>query len=77
MQASLNARAFRFPSTAMDDLDELRIPQQPTARELRRARLLRYLARRRLSFLALHLGLGVAGWAVIGMAAWGIVSLLD
>lgn len=45
-------------------------------RELRRARLLRYVLRRRLAFLALHVGLGLGGWAVLGATAWGIATLL-
>jgi hypothetical protein len=76
MQITLRSNALSLPSTAMDDRDELRIPALPTARELRRARLLRRIAQSRLKFLALHLALGALGWAVIMGVGWGVYALI-
>ncbi|MGL6290749.1 MAG: hypothetical protein ACRC2H_08700 [Silanimonas sp.] len=76
MQITLRGNALPFSSPAMDDRDELRIPAVPTARELRRARLLRHLARRRLGFLALHLSLGVLGWAALAGTGWGVYAFI-
>jgi len=45
---------------------------EPTARDLRRARLVAFIARRRFRYLALHLALGVMGWALLGAAIWGV-----
>ncbi len=50
---------------------------EPTARDLRRARLVAHMSRRRLSYLALHIALGVMGWGLLGAAIWGISTALD
>jgi hypothetical protein len=76
MQITLRGNALPFPAPAMDDRDDLRIPAPPTARQLRRARLLRRHARRRLQFLVLHLALGVAGWMAIAAVGWGTYALI-
>ena len=76
MQITLRGNALSFPATAMDDRDEFRLPALPSERELRRARLLRHLARRRLGFLALHLALGVVGWSLLAAAGWGVYALI-
>ena len=50
---------------------------EPTARDMRRARLVAHLARRRFSYLALHITLGVMGWGLLGAAIWGVSSALS
>ena len=58
MQITLRGSAISLAPTAMDDREDVRLPALPSARELRRARLVRHLSRRQLGFLALHLAMG-------------------
>ena len=76
MQITLRGNALPLSPTAMDDRDDLRLPSLPSARELRRARLVRHLSRRRLGYLALHVGLGLLGWSAIAAAGWGLYALI-
>jgi len=76
MQITLRGSALSLASTAVDDRDDLRLPALPSARELRRARLIRHLSRRRLGFLALHVALGVLGWSMLAAAGWGVYTLI-
>jgi hypothetical protein len=50
---------------------------EPTARDMRRARLVAHLSRRRFSYLALHLALGVIGWGLLSAAIWGVSTALN
>jgi hypothetical protein len=76
MQITLRGSALSLTSTAMDDRENVRLPALPSARELRRARLIRYLSRRQLGFLALHVALGVLGWSALALAGWGAYALI-
>lgn len=76
MQISLRGTALSLTSTALDERDELRLPAAPSARELRRARLVRHLSRRHLGYLAIHIGLGVLGWSALAAVGWGVYALI-
>ena len=76
MHITLRGTALSLASTAMDERDELRLPTLPSARELRRARLIRHLSRRHLGYLALHIALGVGGWTALAAAGWGVYALI-
>lgn len=76
MHITLRGTALSLASTAMDERDELRVPTLPSARELRRARLIRHLSRRHLGYLALHIALGVVGWTALAAAGWGVYALI-
>ncbi|MCZ8114001.1 hypothetical protein [Silanimonas sp.] len=76
MQITLRGSALSLASTAMDDRENVRLPALPSARELRRARLIRHLSRRQLGFLALHVTLGVLGWSALALASWGVYALI-
>jgi hypothetical protein len=76
MQITLRGSALSLTSTAMDDRENVRLPALPSARELRRARLIRHLSRRQLGFLALHMALGVFGWSALALAGWGVYALI-
>ena len=76
MQITLRGSALSLASTAMDDRENVRLPALPSARELRRARLIRHLSRRQLGFLALHVALGVLGWSALALVGWGAYALI-
>ncbi|MCZ8063403.1 hypothetical protein [Silanimonas sp.] len=76
MQITLRGSALSLTSTAMDDRENVRLPALPSARELRRARLIRHLSRRQLGFLALHVALGVLGWSALALVGWGAYALI-
>jgi hypothetical protein len=76
MQITLRGSALSLTSTAMDDRENVRLPALPSARELRRARLIRHLSRRQLGFLALHVALGGLGWSALALVGWGAYALI-
>ena len=76
MQITLRGSAISLAPTAMDDREDVRLPALPSARELRRARLVRHLSRRQLGFLALHPAMGVLGWSALALAGWGAYALI-
>ena len=76
MQITLRGSAISLAPTAMDDREDVRLPALPSARELRRARLVRHLSRRQLGFLALHLAMGVLGWSALALVGWGAYALI-
>ena len=76
MQITLRGSALSLTSTAMDARETVRLPALPSARELRRARLIRHLSRRQLGFLALHVALGVLGWSALALVGWGAYALI-
>lgn len=74
---SASARTMAFPGTlGAEGHGDPRLPEPLSPRQLRRARLVAHMARRRLAFQALHITLGLLGWAVIGAAIWGISGAL-
>lgn len=77
MHGTASARTLAFPmvSTA-DDLPLDPLPRLPTARDLRRARLVAHLARKRFRYQLLHIALGLAGWAMIGAGVWGVAAVI-
>ena len=76
MQITLRGSAISLAPTVMGDREDVRLPALPSARELRRARLVRHLSRRQLGFLALHLAMGVLGWSALALAGWGAYALI-
>jgi hypothetical protein len=76
MQITLRGSALSLAPVASDERDDLRLPALPSARELRRARLVRHLARRHLGYLALHMALGVFGWSALALAGWSAYLLI-
>ncbi len=76
MLSALRRGPIPLLSPAMLDRDEVRLPAPPSEREVRRARLIRHLARRQLGFLALHVALGVLGWSALALAGWGVYALI-
>lgn len=76
MHITLRGTALSLTSTAMDERDDVRLPTLPSARELRRARLIRHLSRRHLGYLALHIALGVLGWVGLAATGWAVYALI-
>ena len=77
MHGNASARTLAFPMVSTpDDLPLDPLPRLPNARDLRRARLVAHLARKRVMYQMLHIALGLTGWAMIGGAAWGVVVLV-
>ena len=78
MHGSISGRTLPFPmALATEDREADCLPTLPSARELRRARLVGYLARRRMHYQLLHIALGLAGWGLIGVSVWGLTRITD
>ena len=78
MHGSISGRTLPFPmALASEDRELDCLPTLPSEREMRRARLVGYLARRRMRYQLLHIALGLAGWGLIGVSVWGIARLAD
>ena len=77
MHGTASARTLAFPMVSSpDDLPLDPLPKLPTARDLRRARLVAHLARKRFRYQMLHIALGLTGWAMIGAAVWGVTAVI-
>lgn len=75
MHITLRGSALPLAVTSTDDREPFHLPTLPSARELRRARLIRHLARRRFGFFVLHAVLGAAGWSAIAASGWFLYLL--